>query len=210
DYASREYADPNSRPQLLLSIQGQPPTISAISNRTVAVNASTGPIPFTVSDPDSGAGNLVLNGVSSNPTVVPNANIVFGGSGSNRTLTITPAANQSGAAVITITVSDPGGLSASTSFTLTVSSHPPAVIVWNGPGAGANNWSTSGNWLPAEVPEALDDLKFYDPGGNGVSVSNVNNFVDGGFGGSIASLQFGNTNGNHTTLIAAGSTFNVA
>ena len=43
---------------------------------------------------------------SSNPALVPAANIVFGGSGANRTVTITPAANQSGTATITLTVTD--------------------------------------------------------------------------------------------------------
>ena len=39
--------------------------------------------------------------------------------------------------------------------------------------------------------------------------STVNNYVDNNFGGAIASLQYGNTNNNHTTSIAAGTTLNV-
>jgi autotransporter-associated beta strand protein len=207
DYASREYSDANSRPQLLISLLGSPPVISAITNRTIAVNASTGPISFAIGDADSPVSNLVVTGTSDNDALVPDANIVFNGNGSNLTVTITPLANQSGSAGITITVADAGALSASTAFTLTVSSHAPAVIVWNGPGAGANNWSASGNWLPAELPEALDDVKFYNPGATGVVISNVNNFVDAGF--TVASLQYANTNGNHTTAIASGATLNI-
>ena len=45
----------------------------------------------------------------------PTANIVFGGSGANRTVTVTPAANQNGTATITVTVSD-GALTASDTF----------------------------------------------------------------------------------------------
>src|SRR5206468_819666 len=52
---------------------------------------------------------------------VPNANIVFGGSGSNRTVTVTPAATRFGAATITVTVTDGNGGSASAAFQLTVS-----------------------------------------------------------------------------------------
>lgn len=205
DYASREYSDANSRPRLSLTLLGAPPTISDITNRTIPANSSTGPIPFIIGDADSGASALVVGADSSNPTIAAQTNIVFGGSGSNRTVTVTPTANQSGAAVITVTVTDPSGLTAHDTFTLTVSSHSPSTIVWNGPGAGANNWSSGANWSPAEVPEAFDDVKFYDPGANSISVSNINNFVDTDFGGPIASLQYGNTNGNHTTLIGSGT-----
>ena len=64
----------------------------------------------------------------SNTTLVPNANIVFGGSGANRTVTVTPAANQSGTATITVTVSD-GALTASDTFVLTVTpvNDPPTI-----------------------------------------------------------------------------------
>ena len=60
-----------------------------------------------------------MSGSSSNPTLVPAASIVFGGSGANRTVRITPATNQNGTATITVTVSD-GQLSTITSFLLTV------------------------------------------------------------------------------------------
>ena len=51
---------------------------------------------------------------------MPNANIVFGGTGANRTVTITPAANQSGTATITITVTRCDSGTASDTFVLTV------------------------------------------------------------------------------------------
>jgi autotransporter-associated beta strand protein len=210
DYASRESSDSASRPQLLLSLLGSPPTVSDITDRNVPVNGSTGPIPFTISDADSPAGNLVLTGHSSDQSIVPDANITFGGSDSNRTVTITPAPNQSGLAVITISVTDPSDITVSDDFTLTVASHPPATIIWNGPGPGLNSWSTAGNWSPAEIPESLDNVKFYDVGAIGVGVSNINNSVDGNFGGTIASLQYASTNGNHTTFIAPGNTLTIS
>jgi hypothetical protein len=87
-------------------------------------------------------------------------------------------------------------------------SKPPATYVWNGLGAGTNNWSASTNWSPAGPPGPLDTAVF-DNTGAVSTVSNVNNFVDAGFSGTIASLQYGNTNNNHTTAIAAGTTLNV-
>ncbi len=50
---------------------------------------------------------------------MPDANITFGGSGVNRTVKVTPAANQSGMAKITVSVSD-GADNASNSFVLAV------------------------------------------------------------------------------------------
>jgi hypothetical protein len=96
-----------------------PPTISSIADLSTAQNTATAPIAFTVGDGQTAAGSLIVSGSSSNPTLVPNANIVFGGSGANRTVTITPAANQTGPATITVTVSD-GASTATDTFVLTV------------------------------------------------------------------------------------------
>ena len=96
------------------------PTISDILSRTMNANTSTGAIPFTIGDMETPVGNLTLSRSSSNTTLVPNNNIVFGGSGANRTVTVTPATNQSGNATITVTVTDPEGLTSSDTFVLTV------------------------------------------------------------------------------------------
>ena len=96
------------------------PTITRIANQTINVNGTTGPLSFTMGDVDTAVGSLTLSGNSSNPTLVPSGNIVLGGSGANRTVTVTPAAGQSGTATITVSVSD-GTLSASNRFVLTVS-----------------------------------------------------------------------------------------
>ena len=53
---------------------------------------------------------------------------MFGGSGANRTVTVTPAANQNGTTTITVTVSD-GQLSTPTSFQLTVNAAPSGGLV---------------------------------------------------------------------------------
>ena len=66
--------------------------------------------------------NLQLSGASSNLGLVPNENIVFGGNGANRTVTVTPAAGQTGSATITVTVND-GPNNTSTSFVVTVTVH---------------------------------------------------------------------------------------
>jgi len=96
-----------------------PPTISDITDQSTNENTSTSAIAFTVEDLETPAGSLVVSGSSSNQLLVPDANIVFGGSGASRTLTITPAPNQNGTATITVTVND-GSLSSSDTFVLTV------------------------------------------------------------------------------------------
>ena len=119
-----------------------PPAITTIANQTIATNASTGPLSFTVSDAETPAANLALWAVSSTPALIPTNSISFGGSGSNRTVTLTPLPNQSGNASITITVSD-GSATAGTTFQLTVLAPPPPpsmlTIVTNGSGTVTPN-----------------------------------------------------------------------
>jgi gliding motility-associated-like protein len=96
-----------------------PPSITAIADQTVNEDVATGSLAFTIGDPDSNIDDLELAVSSSEPVLIPNANIVIGGSGASRTVTVTPAANQNGTAIITITVSD-GSQSAVETFSVTV------------------------------------------------------------------------------------------
>jgi hypothetical protein len=99
------------------------PRISDISDLTIHKNRSTGPITFAVSDAETPADLLAVSGTSSDPTLVPDGNIVFGGSGASRTVTVTPVAGRIGTATITVTVSD-GRTTASDTFLLTVKVGP--------------------------------------------------------------------------------------
>src|SRR3954464_13257367 len=82
------------------------------------------------------------------------------------------------------------------------------TIVWSGASGTDTNWSDNANWVGNAAPGSGDDAKFFDLG-SVVTASNINNIVDLGFAGTIASLQYGNTNGTHTTLITNGATLNV-
>lgn len=105
-----------------------PPTISGIADRTVNEDAATGAVAFTVSDAQTAAGSLTVSATSSNATLVPTGGMVLGGSGANRTVTVTPAANKNGTATITLTVSD-GSQSTSEAFVMTVTSVNDAPVV---------------------------------------------------------------------------------
>ncbi len=74
---------------------------------------------FTVTDVDTALTSLSVTASSSNDALVPDANVVPGGAGGNRSLTIT-SLGQSGTSTITVNVSDGQGGTASRSFVLTV------------------------------------------------------------------------------------------
>ncbi len=107
-----------------------PPTISNVANRTINEDANTGAVAITIGDLETPTASLTMSGTSDNLTLVPNANIVFGGSGASRTVTVTPASNQAGTATITLTVSDGAG-SASDTFLLTVTAVNDAPTITN-------------------------------------------------------------------------------
>jgi len=97
------------------------PTITAIANQTINMNAATAALGFTLGDHITPVTSLTVTGISNNLALVPIANIVFGGSGAARTVTVKPVTGKNGLATITLTVKDGGGLTASTSFYLMVS-----------------------------------------------------------------------------------------
>src|SRR5207237_1416695 len=96
------------------------PTITDIVNQTVNEDTATAALAFTIGDVETPAAALTVTTTSSNLTLVPTASIVLGGAAASRTVTVTPAANQSGTATITVTVKDADGGTASDSFLLTV------------------------------------------------------------------------------------------
>lgn len=106
-----------------------PPTITAIADRSIAEDSNTGPIPFVIGDVETPAGQLALSVTSSNLVLVPLGNIILGGANSNRTVTVTPASGLSGSSLITVRVND-GLASAVESFLVTVNpiNDPPSIV----------------------------------------------------------------------------------
>ncbi|NUQ63356.1 MAG: putative Ig domain-containing protein, partial [Pirellulales bacterium] len=118
------------------------PTISNLADQTTAEDTAKGPLSFTVGDPETAAGLLTVTARSDNQMLIPDANLVLGGSGADRTLLLNPAANASGTAIVTVTASD-GMATTSADFLLSVISvndapsftkgHNPAVNEDAGP-----------------------------------------------------------------------------
>jgi len=82
------------------------PTISDIPIQITSEDTATGNIAFTVDDVDNDPASLTLSAASTNTSLVPVDSIFFGGSGTNRTVNISPVADQNGSTTITITGSD--------------------------------------------------------------------------------------------------------
>src|SRR6185436_18970145 len=106
---------------LVVNSVNDAPTISDIANTSTDEDVAK-TVTFTVGDIETLATALTLTATSSDESVVPAANIVFGGTGADRNATITPAVNAFGTATITVTVHDANGGVASDSFELVVNS----------------------------------------------------------------------------------------
>ena len=105
------------------TLNNTPPTISGITDPpAIDEDNSTEYISFTIGDGETPAEALTVEAASNSTALIPDipSNILLEGSGTNRTIKVTPAANQSGTAEITITVTDQGGLTAQASFNVTV------------------------------------------------------------------------------------------
>lgn len=116
------------------------PTISAIADQSISEEGTTGALAFTVADTEDAATALTLSATSSNAALVPAGNVVFGGSGSSRTVTVTPVANGFGTSTITVTVTDTLGGAASEAFLLTVANvNDPPVISSTAPASATED-----------------------------------------------------------------------
>ena len=117
----------------------QSPSVSSITPQFIPMNGNTGPLNFTVSDPETVASALTVSASSGNTTLVPNGigHLDLNGDvgGTNRTLTVTPATGQQGSAIITVNAND-GTNTSFTTFKVTVgaptiSAIPNQIIVSN-------------------------------------------------------------------------------
>jgi VCBS repeat-containing protein len=200
------------------------PTISAIGPQTTARNTATPPIAFTIADPDTALGSLQLSHTSSNPAVVEDgvagSSVVFGGTGPNRTVAITPKTGAVGSTTISINVSD-GPSTATTTFVLSVTPGGPAVTTNNTLSVARGGFATIGSALlvAADPDTAALGLTFTiaSPPGTGTLRKNgsatssftqddVNNgrisYLHNGSVFTSDSFNFTVTDGTNTTALA--------
>lgn len=101
------------------------PIITQLTSTNLLAN-STLNLPFQIGDSESAAGALSVIACSSNQALIPPSGLVLGGSGSNRWLTLHPAAGETGVSPIFIEVSD-GEKTACTLFPVLV--RPSAQVL---------------------------------------------------------------------------------
>ena len=128
------------------------PTITTIADQTIPANGSSTAIPFTIGDAETPAASLSLVATTDTPTLILVSNIVFGGSGANRTVKITPVAGQSGTAKVRVRVTDAGGLSNSTLFNVTVNAANANPVI-----STIGNQSIPLNTSSAAIPFTISD-----------------------------------------------------
>ena len=97
-----------------------PPTLSAIADQTVTANTQPASVDFSVRDDATAPGQLGVTAMSVNPGLVSNADLEIVGQGAARALVIRPAADEIGTADIAVMVTDEDGLSAASTFVLSV------------------------------------------------------------------------------------------
>ena len=98
-----------------------PPTITDLADQTTA-GPAVGPLAFTIGDADTPAERLLVSVTSTRPDL---ALITISGSGTARSITLTPQPGRYGTAVVTLRVTDGDGATASEEFALVV--NPPVV-----------------------------------------------------------------------------------
>lgn len=77
-----------------------------LSNQLFYADGSSTVLPMELADVDTSLASLVVTVASDNPALFPPASLAPEGSGGSRTLRLTPAAGQTGAAWVTVVVSD--------------------------------------------------------------------------------------------------------
>jgi uncharacterized repeat protein (TIGR01451 family) len=106
------------------------PFVSNIPAIETTTDQTSADASFTIGDLESDPDSLVLTAISTNTALAPVAGIEFGGSGSNRTVRITPGTGEFGWTVVRVEVTDPdGGITVRDfEFTVNQASGPPVIL----------------------------------------------------------------------------------
>ena len=118
------------------------PTITTIPAQNLTGGSASPAIPFTVTDP--AVTTLVLQASVTPSGALVAADCAFSGASGSRFLVITPPAAASGAFQVTVTVIDANGMSASTTFTATVTPASPGSPGSSGGGGSGGSGGGGG------------------------------------------------------------------
>lgn len=152
-----------------------PPVAVGPGDITLSAGETSPALPVEISDAEDPASMLVLTAESSDPDLLPVENIAFGGSGSSRTVHLTPVAWRAGTSTVTIRVSD-GLRSATTAIVVTVTNGGSSARWVSTEAAGVRSWLALENWASSipPYPGPGCDLEFLTgiTGAGGIVVAN--------------------------------------
>ncbi|KPA18065.1 hypothetical protein MHK_001717, partial [Candidatus Magnetomorum sp. HK-1] len=129
------------------------PQIGSISNQTIDEDTVSDAINFTVTDVETAGCSHGVTFASSDITLIPVESISYTCSSGIFYLSFTPSLNQSGITTITVTVSDDGLLTATSSFTLTITDTPDAPVI-----SSIENQSTLVNTTTSAINLTVTDV----------------------------------------------------
>ena len=125
NFASDKFLMTVTNPPVVVNL---PPTISDISNQTIFANYTSPKITFVINDVDSPINSLSLSLGSSNTALINNNSFLLTGTGTNRSLYITPVTNMTGVSEITIAVTDDHTNVVSDTFLVVVTNIPVNTV----------------------------------------------------------------------------------
>jgi hypothetical protein len=182
-----------------------PPTLTGIPNQFLNEDTSSPALLFTISDVETAPGNLSVSVSSSNPGLVSSNGLALGGSGTDRTLTITPEPEQSGVVTVTLSVTD-GGASSNISFVVAVQpvNDPPTLnalgnVVMN---SGATGLSLALNGITSGASNETQTLVVTATSSNpGILPHPTVTYNSPNVSGSLALNSIPGTNGTATVTV---------
>ncbi|KPA13518.1 hypothetical protein MHK_006275, partial [Candidatus Magnetomorum sp. HK-1] len=105
-------------------IHNSPPQIGTIADQTTDINVAISSISLTATDVETADCSLNITFTSSNTSLISSSNVSYTCASGTFYISLTPITNQTGNSTLSVIISDSGNLTASTSFSLTVSSGP--------------------------------------------------------------------------------------
>ena len=104
------------------------PSGSVITNQSECINGSVSGLALTITDTFPGDNTFVVTAVSSNISVVANADIIITGSGNTRSFAITPVLDAAGTSTITVSIEDSLGEIGTQTFDVTFNDLIPPTL----------------------------------------------------------------------------------
>lgn len=116
------------------SSSNTPPVIAGLADTSVCPGAGPVARSFSLADLEQAPGVITCTAASSNPAVLPVANITFAGTGANRTVSVTGAPGQTGTVTVTVTANDGQPVNNTSTGTFSVAfedNQPPVALCQN-------------------------------------------------------------------------------